>query len=220
MRRKSVLFFLCALVSLGTALWAQKPAPATLHYEVKMKSASFGNMGVRKLWIKGDNMRWEQKSARLPIVLVKNPKGVFLIHPWNKVAAQYPKGTPRGNPRALLPGPIGSVKAFLKEVKATKHGQETVGKQRCDVYPYTDPVTKRACKLWLNAKSGKPVQLYIKGLKGKEDTITVTYVKFESGLKISDSLFELPKGYAVRPMPKLDLTSKKPGAKLNKSKPG
>ena len=76
------------------------------------------------------------------------------------------------------------------------------------VYNYTEPASRANCRLWIGAKSGKPVQLLIKGRHGKTDTITVAYTKFEIGAKISNSLFELPKGYAIRPMPNLKLTSK------------
>ena len=220
MNRKSILLFLSAVFSLGTASWATSPKPYTLHYEAQLKSESFGNMGVRKLWLKGNKMRWEQKSARLPIQVVKNDKGIFLIHPWNKVAAKYPEGSTRGNPRALLPGPTGSPKAFLKQVKAVKHGRETINKQPCDVYSYTDTVTKRKCKLWVGVRSGKPVQLYMKGEHAKQDTITVTYTAFEQGANVSDKLFELPKGYKIRPMPDRKLTSKAASKKPNKRKSG
>ena len=220
MKRKSILLFLSAVFSLGTASWATSPKPYTMHYEVQLKSESFGNMGVRKLWVKGNKMRWEQKSARLPIQVVKNDKGVFLIHPWNKVAAKYPEGSPRGNPRALLPGPTGSPKAFLKQVKAVKHGRETINNKPCDMYSYTDTVTKRKCKLWVGVRSGKPVQLYMKGEQAKQDTITATYTTYEQGANVSDKLFELPKGYEIRPMPDRKLTSKAASKKPNKRKSG
>jgi outer membrane lipoprotein-sorting protein len=182
--------------------------PATLHYKVKLKSEGFGDMGIREMWIKGSNMRCSMKSARLPITVIKNSQGVFLVHSWNKVAGKYPPGTPRGNPTALLPGPNGSPKAFLAKVKATKQTkQETVEKQLCNVYSYTEPTTKRQCKLWVNAKSGKPVKLWMKGKHKTVGTVTATYLAYEEGVKVSDSLFQLPKGYAVRPMPKRELAS-------------
>ena len=220
MKTKSTLLLLCAIFSVGTASGAKAPKPYTIHYEVKLKSASFGDMGTRKLWVKGDRMRWESESARLPLHIVKNDKGVFLLHPWNDIAAKYPKGSPRGNPRALLPGPTGSPKAFLKAVKAVKHGRETINKKLCDVYSYTDPTTKRKCKIWIAMKSGKPVQLLLKGEPGKQDTITATYTKFVEGANAPDSLFQLPKGYAIRPMPERDLTSKAKARKPNKKKSG
>ena len=215
MRTKSILFLLCAILPMGAAYGKKSPKPYTIHYEVKLQSASFGDMGTRKLWVKGDKMRWESKSADLPLHIVKNDRGVFLLHPWQDVAAKYPKGTSRGNPRALLPGPTGSPKVFLKAVNAVKHGQETIDNKPCNVYTYTDPVTKRDCRIWIGARSGKPVRLLLKGDRARVDTVTATYTKFVEGANAPDSLFELPKGYTIRPMPARDLTSED---KYNRSK--
>lgn len=209
MKRRSILFLICAIFSLGTVTTAQNNKPYTLHYEVTMKSANFGNMGTRKLWIKGNYMRWDYQSGKLPLTLIKNKDGVFLIHPWNKVAAKYPESSNRGNPKALLPGPTGSPKAFVKAMNAKAKGQKTVNNQKCDVYTYTDPITKLACELWVSVDGGKPVQLLIKGSKGKADTITATYTKYQEGAAVSDSQFQIPKGYAVKPMPEKKLTSNK-----------
>lgn len=153
------------------------------------------------MWIKGNKMRWEGKSQRLPVSIVKNDDGTFLVHPWNKIAAQYPKGSPRGNPKAIFPGPTGSVQAFLKAMKAEKCGWETINDKKCSVYSYMDPVSRRQCKIWIDDKSTKPVKLLIRGRRAKMDTLTATYTKYEVGRTIADSHFELPKGYAVRQMP-------------------
>lgn len=194
---------------------AKAPVPPTVHYEVKLHSAAFGNSGVRKMWIKGNNMRWEGKTQRLPMCVIKNAHGTFLVHPWNKIAAKYPEGSLRGNPKAVFPGPTGSIKVFLKTVKAEKSGTEIIGMQKCTIYDFMDSITKRTCRIWIGNKSGKPMQLLMKGKRAKADTITATYTKYEVGGKVSDSLFELPKGYAVRPMPSKRLTSE---AKTNKQK--
>ncbi|MCL5105257.1 MAG: hypothetical protein M1133_14260 [Armatimonadetes bacterium] len=217
---KTNLLVLCGIVSMGTACGADTPKQKTLHYELKVKSASFGDMGSRKMWIKGDKMRWEAKTDRFPLCLVKNKQGVFLIHPWNKYAAKYPDGSSRGNPSVLFPGPTGPVPSFLAKVKATKHGTQKVAKELCNVYTYTDPVTRHQAKMWVGVKSGKPVQLLLKGERGKADTITAAYTKFELGAKAPDSLFELPKGYAIRPMPAQKLTSKATAEKPKTRKSG
>lgn len=209
MKRRSILFLICAIFSLGTVTTAQNNKPYTLHYEVSMKSASFGNMGTRKMWIKGDSVRWDYKSGKLPLTLIKNKDGVFLIHPWNKVAAKYPEGSNRANPKALLPGPTGSPKTFVKAMNAKAKGQKTVNSKKCDVYSYTDPITKLSCELWVSVDNGKPVQLLVMGKKGKADTITATYVKYEEGAAAADSLFQIPKGYEIKPMPDKKLTSEK-----------
>lgn len=220
MNTRRVLLLLSVIISLGAVPSIKAAVPATLHYKVKLKSEGFGDMGVRELWVKGNNMRCDIKSARLPLTVIKNDQGVFLLHSWNKVAGKYPPGTPRGNPTALLPGPTGSPKAFLSHVKAMKLAKEKVGTQLCDVYSYTEPTTKRACKLWVGAKSGKPVKLLMKGKRKAVDTVVATYIAFDEGVKVSDSLFQLPKDYAVRPMPKRELASKPDSKQPNTVKPG
>lgn len=220
MKTRTILLMLCTVLTAGIVSNAGPTASGTLHYKAKMKSASFGDMGRREVWLKDGMMRCEIVSARLPLTIVKNRQGVFLLHAFNKVAGKYPEGSPRGNPRALLPGPTGTPKVFLRAVNAVRQSSEKVGKQNCDVYSYTDPITKRSCKLWVDKKSGKPAKLWLKGKRAKVDDVTVTYVSFEEGIKISNSRFELPKGYAVRPMPKRDLASKPLTKQLNSAKSG
>lgn len=153
------------------------------------------------MWIKGNNMRWEGKSQKLPVCIVKNADGTFLIHPWNKIAAKYPTGSSRSNPKVLFPGPTGSIQGFLKSVKAEKCGREVVNEKKCTIYSYMDPVSRRQCRIWIDDKSTKPVKLLMRGRRAKMDTLTAVYTKYEVGIGIADSVFELPKGYAVRPMP-------------------
>ena len=198
--KKLILLLLAAVLSLGADSWANAPKPIKVHYEAKLSSGCFGDMGVRKMWIKGDRMRFEYKS-RLPLTLIRNSNGVFLVHPWQKIAARYPKNWDRGNPNRYLPGPNGPVNEFLAAAKAKKQGRRTVDKQLCQVYSYTEPTTGRNCRLWVGLKSGKPVRLALLGVKLKADTVTASYTRFELGTKISDSLFDLPKGYAIRSMP-------------------
>jgi outer membrane lipoprotein-sorting protein len=219
MKTRTILLTLCTVLIAGVVSNAGSAVPGTLHYKVKMQS-SFGNMGRREVWLKDGMMRCEIVTARMPLTIVKNRQGVFLIHAWNKVAGKYPEGSPRGNPRALLPGPTGTPKVFLRAVNAVKQTSQKVGKQNCDVYSYTEPTTKRFCKLWVDTSSGKPVKLWLKGKRAKVDDVTVTYVSFEQGAKVSSSLFELPSGYAVRPMPKRDLASKPLTRQPNGAKSG
>lgn len=221
MKIKRFLLLLSVLFGLGIVSGAEATVPATLHYKVRLASEGFGDMGVREMWLKGNNMRCDMNSARLPLTVIKNGQGVFLVHAWNKIAGKYPPGTPRGNPTALLPGPNGSPKAFLRNVKATKLSkQEKVGKQLCDVYSYTEPTTKRTCRLYLSAKSGAPIKLWMKGKHKVVGTVVATYSVFEQGVKVSDSLFRLPKGYDIRPMPKRDVASRFDTKQPNTGKPG
>jgi hypothetical protein len=220
LKTRNILLLLCTVLIMGMVSRSGAAVPGTLHYKVRMKSSSFGDMGTREIWLKGGMMRCHIISARLPLTVVKNSQGVFLIHAWDKIAGKYPDGSPRGNPRALLPGPSGSPKVFLREMKAVRQAKDKVGKQNCEVYSYTEPLTKRLCKLWVDAKSGKPVKLWLKGKHKVVDEVTASYVSFEEGVKISDSLFELPKGCAVRPMPKRELASKPSTRQPNSAKTG
>jgi len=217
--RSRLPYLLCATVSLGTASLAAASKPQTLQYEVKMKSLSFGDMGTRRMYIKGEKMRWEGKTADLPILVIKNSEGAFLIHPWQKIAAKYPASSNRNNPRAYIPGPTGSPKAFLAQLKAVRCGREKVERQTCDVYSYYEPATDRHCKLWLGVKSGKPVRLVLQGINKRKDTIVATYTKFILGGPAPDSLFQLPKGYAVRPMPEPKLTSEQQAPRTGAREP-
>jgi len=212
---------MCAVAIMGTVASSGAPVPGTLHYKVKMKSASFGkDAGTREIWIKGDKMRCEIYGGKMRVTVLKNSQGVFLLHPWNKIAGKYPDGSPRGNARTLLPGPTGSPKAFLGKMNAKKLTSDKVGKQLCEVYSYTEPTTKRFCKLWVDAKTGKPVKLWMQGKRKVMDELTATYVLYDEGTNISDSVFDVPKGYAVRPMPKRELASKPASKQPNSVKPG
>ena len=204
MKLASKLLLICLLLSLGVTSEGKISEPYSLKYQVRIKSSDFGDMGTRTLWIKGSNMRWEADNANFRLRLVKNNQGLFLIHPWNKMAGKYPKGTTRENPLALLPGPAGPVQKFLKSINAKKTGQETINKQPCNVYTYSEPICRKQCKLWVGTKSKKPVKLIVMGQKKKADTLTVTYISYTEGIKIADSQFEVPKGYVIRPMPNLD----------------
>jgi outer membrane lipoprotein-sorting protein len=198
---KRVLFFLCIVLAVGGGSSAAAAGSQTLFYEARLKSSSFGNMGTRRMWIKGNLMRWEACTKDFKLILIKNGQGVFLLHPWKKSAGKYPPGSNRENPRSYLPGPTGSSQSFLASVKATQCGREKVGSTMCEVYSYTDQASARKCKLWLSRTNGKPIKLVLKGDLRKKDTITAMYTKFEPGAKVSDSLFELPKGCVVRAMP-------------------
>lgn len=198
---KRVLFFLCIVLAVGSGSIAATAGSQSLFYEAKLKSSSFGDMGIRRMWIKGNCMRWEACTKNFKLTSIKNGQGVFLLHPWKKSAGKYPPGSNRENPQTYLPGPTGSSKWFLTSVKATRCGQEKVGSTMCDVYSYTDQASARKCKLWLSKSSGSPVKLVLIGDRKKVDTITATYTKFQLGVKVDDSRFELPKGCVVKTMP-------------------
>lgn len=220
MKKYSVVLLVCGIVSGSMAMAAQQPTqPMQVHYELKLKSGAFGDMGVRKMWIKGNEMRWESKSARLKLVLIKNKDGVFLVHPWKKIAAKYPDGTNRADPLQVFPGPVGPVQTFLKSIGAIKHGTEKAAGQKCTVYTYKAPGSKRSVTLWVNANSGKPVRLRLDGVKGKVDTITAAYTRYDLASGAGSAGFQVPGGYKIMPMPKMSPTSNKAGKTLA-AKPG
>lgn len=183
----------------------------TVYYVVKLKSPQ-GDAGVRKVWVKGSNYRSETYIGKMPFRIVKNKSGVYMLHPADRYAAKYGSESKKDSPMSALPGPAGSVDAFIKSVNAKKAGQEKVGNKSCDVYTYTEKVTGYNCKMWVDPKSKDPVQLVILG-KDNKPQLTATYVKFDVGIDIPDSKFELPKGITVRTMKSRQTTTKEPTKK-------
>ena len=157
-------------------------------------------MGTRKMTIKGEFFAWDANSPGLPLKFVKNKDGEFLIRPNKKVIGKYPAGTNRQSPYTFLPGPNGDVKSFLADQKAKAAGTEKIKGKSYKIYTYTEEQSGWKCKLWLDAKTTQPYKLILTGAK-KTDQITAVYSSFKVGVPVSDSLFELPKGYAVRSMP-------------------
>jgi hypothetical protein len=206
MRRHPISLIIGAVLLVGAASQAVTSGPQTLLYEVKLKS-SLGDMGTRTMYVKGNSLRWEGKVDKLPMLVVRNSKGTFLIHPWYKIAARYPKDSTRNDPGSYLPGPVEAPKVFLARMNATKGKQEKAEGQLCDVYSYYSKVADRDCRLWVSTKTQKPVKLVLAGVKKKKDTVTAIYTKFVVGAKVPDSLFEIPKGYAIRDMPRPKLAS-------------
>ena len=109
-----------------------------------------------------------RSKSRLPLTLIRNKRWSIPDPPLAEVRRQIPEkpGT-AAIPDRYLPGPNGPVGEFLAEVKATKHGRETVDKQLCQVYSYTEPTTAASCRLWVGVKSGKPVRLTLLGVKNE-----------------------------------------------------
>lgn len=175
-------------------------SPNGLVYETTLRSRLFGNMGLRKMYIKGSSFVWEASSAGLKAKLVKNKDGAFLLHPTGRYAAKYPPGSNRESPMVCLPGPDGNVANFLVRNKARKIGGGKIGKRVCDTYTYTEHLTRWKCKLWIDRKTLTPARLLMIGGK-KSDTIIATYLSYKTGIDLPDSLFSLPKGVEIRPMP-------------------
>lgn len=175
------------------------PKPATLFYEVRLTSPQ-GDMGTRKMYIKGAHYAWYVDSPGIKTRLVRNKDGVFLLHPLRNVAAKYAAGSATESPQACLPGPTGDVKQFLTAHSAKKIAEQSLNKKPCLVYTYTEKLTGFACKLWVTKASLSPVRLIMTGAKGKQ-VITADYVSYELGADVPDSHFRLPKDVQIRPMP-------------------
>ncbi len=167
----------------------------TLYYEVKMKSEQ-GDMGTRKMYMKGSRFAWEYDSAGLTVTVIKTEDGVTMIWPEKKRGWKYPKGSTRESPMSYLPGPAGDVKQFLAKNKAQKDGAEKIGKKDCLIYTYKEEVSKWKCKLWVEKKTLNPVKLVMMGAK-PSDATTVTYVKYQRGAEVADSRFKVPKDITV-----------------------
>jgi len=165
-------------------------------YEVKMKSSA-GNMGTRKMSLKGECFRWEANTAGLLVRIIKNHDGVYILDYKDRFAGKYPAGSSRENPSVFLPGPIGNVSAFLKQQKAKQTTKGTVNKKSCVAYEYTESVTKWNCRLWVTKASLTPVRLELIGKK-KGTSVTADYSYYKLGVPIADSVFELPKGIPLR----------------------
>ncbi|MBI2844852.1 MAG: hypothetical protein HYX78_15775 [Armatimonadetes bacterium] len=200
MKRHIILFTSATLMAclLYAQAYAAKDAK-TLYYEVKMKSP-LGDLGTRKMYVKGSNFAWEYITSDLSMRFVKNDDGAFLIHPFKRFVGKYPPGSNRESPMTFLPAPAGDVKAFLKNNDAKKQHSEKMNGKPCDIYAYTEKKSGWKCQLWVEPKKYTPVKLIMKG-KEKGNEVTVTYLSYKLGVQVADSHFELPKGLPVRMMP-------------------
>lgn len=194
---------IAGLAVLAAALWSAHAScankPDTLSYEVKLK-CKLGDMGTRKMYIKGSEYAWYVDSAGLKTRLVRNKDGVFLLHPMRPAAAKFPPGSNRESPMVCLPGPAGNVKRFLSANDARKSGEDKINKKACILYTYTEKVTRDKCKLWIEKAAMTPVRLVIED-PHPDRTVTADYVSYRLGCPVADSHFELPKGTQIQPMP-------------------
>jgi outer membrane lipoprotein-sorting protein len=180
--------------------------PKTCVYQVKIKS-SYGTEGLREMYIKGDNFRWDYHSGdnisgiKMETSVVKNRDGCFLVSKMTRQIGKYPPGDPRESPMSYILGPQGDINGFIKSQNAKKQKSEKVGKVLCNVYAYR--VQTAAYKLYVNAKTGTPVQITITAPARKKTMHrTITYISYKVGVAVPDSRFVLPKDLPIRPMPK------------------
>jgi len=142
------------------------------------------------------------------VVLITNEQGVFLKNKYSNVWAKAPSTIGFRLADRLLGGPSGDPKAFLKERKAKKASVEKWNGQTCEVWSYASPKNVEKYRLWLSAKTGKPVRLERDALLGGRfrETITITYTNFAWNVPLEDALFKVPANEQVRDMNKSMLT--------------
>lgn len=179
-----------------------KPAAGTgSKFAVEIHYGKHGKGGTAKFWVKGDRVREEKKSGGgLRVTLISNDDGVFVKNKYSNVWAKMPKTVAHRLVDRLLGGPSGDPKQFLKERSAKKTGVQKWGGQPCEVWTYSAAKNVEKYKLWLSAKTGKPVRLERDALLGGKfrEKITITYTNFAWNVPLEDALFKVPANEQVR----------------------
>jgi outer membrane lipoprotein-sorting protein len=184
---------------LGLGLSMIAPAFAqskdTCKFEVRTRS-KVGFRGTAKYFIKGDWVRQEKRSGGgLELIMVSNDKGMFIRNKHVKYWFKYPEGLNHDLKDRLLGGPIGDVPTFLKKVKAKPVGQDKIKNDVCKIWAYKYPRVADRFRLWISAKSGKPVQLerdYIVRATHKRDILVIEYRDYVANAAIPDTEFRVP----------------------------
>ncbi len=199
-----------AICLMGPVLAQPKSAATTgSKFEVEINYSKHGNGGSAKFWVKGNKVREEKKSGGgMRVILITNEQGVFLKNKYSNVWAKAPSGVGFRLADRLLGGPSGDPKPFLKEHKAKKTSVEKWDGQPCEVWSYASAKNVEKYKLWVSAKSGKPVRLERNALLGGRfrETITISYANYAWNVPLDDSLFKVPANEQVRDMNKSMLT--------------
>ena len=178
-------------------------------FEVDINYSKHGNGGTAKFWIKGNEVREEKKSGGgMRVIMITNNQGVFIKNKYSNVWAKAPSGVGWRLAERLLGGPSGDPKPFLKERKAKKTRVEKWDGQTCEVWSYASPKNVEKYRLWITAKTGKPVRLERDALLGGRfrETITITYTNYAYNIPLDDALFKVPANEQVRDMSKSMLT--------------
>jgi outer membrane lipoprotein-sorting protein len=205
---------------LGLALCAVGSADATAKetcsFEVRSRS-KVGYRGTSKYFIKGDWVRQEKRSGGgLELILVSNETGMFIRNKHTNYWFKYPDGTNHRLKDRILGGPIGDVNLFLKKLNAKKTGQEKIKDQMCTIWSYRMPRLKDKFRLWVSAKTGKPVQLerdFLVGNTRKRDIMIVEYRDYQFNAPLADNLFRIPKNEKIHDVSKTLFSSMQGNAK-------
>jgi hypothetical protein len=195
-----------AICLAGPVLALPKSAPTTgSRFVVDISYSKHGNGGTAKYWVKGNKVREEKKSGGgLRVIMITNDQGVFVKNKYSNVWAKLPLSVAYKLPERLLGGPSGDPKEFLKEHRAKKVGADKWNGEPCAVWDYASAKDIEHYKLWVSAKTGKPVRLVRDALLGGRfrEKITVTYTSFAWNVPVEDALFKVPANEQVRDMNK------------------
>jgi outer membrane lipoprotein-sorting protein len=190
----------------GPVLALPKSAATTgSRFVVDINYSKHGNGGTAKYWVKGTKVREEKKSGGgLRVIMITNEQGVFVKNKYSNVWAKMPTSVAYRLADRLLGGPSGDPKPFLKQHQAKKVGVEKWDGQPCTVWDYSSAKDIEHYKLWVSAKTGKPVRLVRDALLGGRfrEKITVTYTDFAWNVPVEDTLFKVPANEQVRDMNK------------------
>jgi hypothetical protein len=185
------------MMVLGVCVTAPTFASAedACRFEIRSRS-KVGYRGTAKYFIKGDLVRQEKRSGGgLELIMVSNETGLFIRNKHSNYWFRYPIQANYRMKDRLLGGPIGDVPAFLQKVKAKKTGQEKLDGKPCAIWSYKFARAADKFRLWINEKTGKPVQLerdyIVKGTR-KRDILIVEYRDYDSNAKLADDIFRVP----------------------------
>jgi outer membrane lipoprotein-sorting protein len=195
-----------AICLAGPVLALPKSAATTgSKFVVDINYSKHGNGGSAKFWVKGDKVREEKKTGGgMRVILVTNEQGVFMKNKYSNVWAKMPATVAVHLADRLLGGPSGDPKPFLKEHKAKKTGIQKWNGEPCAIWDYSSARNIEHYKLWVSAKTGKPIRLERDALLGGRfrEKITVTYTDYAWNLPLEDALFKVPANEQVRDMNK------------------
>lgn len=180
---------------------AKSAAGTGSKFTAEIQYEKHGKGGSTKYWVKGDRVRAEKKSGGgLRVTMISNDEGLFVKNKYSNVWAKMPKAAAYRLVDRLLGGPAGDPKLFLKERKAKKAGIQKWAGQPCEVWTYAAAKNMEKYKLWLSAKTGKPVRLERDALLGGKfrEKIIITYTNFAWNVPLEDALFKVPANEQVR----------------------
>lgn len=175
----------------------------TCEFQVRTRS-KVGFRGTATYWVKGPWVREEKRSGGgMELILVSNDKGLFIRNKHSNYWFRYPDEMGVRLRQRILGGPIGDVKAFLKETNAKYLGQEKVEGVLCNAWSYRFKGADDKFRLWTDLKNTRPIRMerdhLVRGTR-KRDVLVVEYLRYHAGQQLPDSLFRVPANEKVHDM--------------------